>query len=69
MPKPMIKIHDADADTVIEREMTDIEFAEYKKIQESAKLTTDQIELAKTQKQEILDRLGLTESEASLLLG
>ena len=36
MPNPMIRIHDLATDTVIDREMTEEEYAEYKKIQEQS---------------------------------
>jgi hypothetical protein len=34
MPNPMIRIHDLATDTVIDREMTDEEYAQYTSIQE-----------------------------------
>lgn len=69
MTKPMIRIHNVETDEVIDREMTDQEFAEYEthRLANEAKLA----ELAeKAQaRQAILDRLGLTEDEAKILLG
>ena len=54
---------------VIDREMTDTEFAEYKATQAAdkaqAKAATDKA----TAKQAVLDRLGITADEAALLLG
>ena len=69
MTKPLIRIHDLATDEIIDREMT---VAEYKIHQEKiAKYEKQQAEAeAKaTQRQAILDRLGLTADEAKLILG
>jgi len=34
MPNPMIRVHDLSTDTVIDREMTEEEYAEYTRVQE-----------------------------------
>lgn len=66
MTKPIIKIHNLETDEVIEREMTDSEFDEAQKItEENAK----KIQNKTVARQEILERFGLTEEEAKLLLG
>lgn len=69
MTKPMVRVHDISTDEVIDREMTNAEFAEYKT--EQAKQVTAQAEAAaKTQaKADLLAKLGITEDEAKLLLG
>jgi hypothetical protein len=68
MSKPIIKIYDCATDKTIEREMTAVEFeqhqldiaeAEAKKAEASAKAQA---------KAELLERLGITEDEAKLLL-
>lgn len=69
MSRPITKIVNLETNEEIEREMTDIEFAQY----EADKLASEQ-ERAETEakaaaRQAILDRLGLTEEEARLLLG
>jgi len=68
MTKPMIRIHNTETNEVIDREMTDIEFVEYKK--EQAQF--EAVKLAKAArveaKAELLQRLGITEDEAKLLL-
>ena len=69
MSKPSIRIHNIETDEIIDREMTDDEFAQYQ-----ADLTADadrkaEIEAKAVIRQAILDRLGLTEEEARLLLG
>jgi hypothetical protein len=68
MPNPMIRIHNATTDEVIDREMTDAEHEAY-----LADLAAEAaIEAAKAQaaadKLALLDRLGITEDEAKLLL-
>jgi hypothetical protein len=68
MTKPMIRIHNTETDEIIDREMTDAEFADYEVVQ--AKYATEQAEAqAKaTQKAALLERLGISEDEARLLL-
>lgn len=68
MTKPIIKIHNADTDTVIEREMNDEEFANYELAQEEAKLTDQKMAEAKVKKEALLKRLKITAEEAQLLL-
>lgn len=69
MTKPIIKLVNAATGEEIEREMTDNEFDEYK-LNESLQLAHQVEQEAKAAaRQVILDRLGLTEEEARLLLG
>lgn len=69
MKKPIIRIHNIETDEVIDREMTDAEFAEYE-AQQAAELRRKIDEEAKVAaRQSVLERLGLTEDEAKLLLG
>jgi len=68
MTKPTIRIHNSETDEVIDREMTDDEFAKYEAV-----LAADQTELAEaeakaTAKAALLNKLGITAEEASLLL-
>lgn len=69
MTKPLITIHNQETNQVVTREMTDDEFAQYQIDQ--AKFAADKAEAeAKAQaKAELLNRLGITEDEARLLLG
>jgi hypothetical protein len=69
MKKPLIKIHNTETDEVIEREMTDSEFAQYKIDQASAKAQQAEIETKAEAKQAILDRIGLTADELKTILG
>jgi len=69
MSRPTIRIHDLATNTVVDREMNDAEFAAWQEDQ-TAQVTKAAEETAKAQaRQAILDRLGLTEEEARLLLG
>ena len=68
MTKPMIRIHNIETDEIIDREMNDDEFAVYQKnlaIEESLDATEAQ---NTADKAALLERLGISESEAKLLL-
>lgn len=67
--RPTIKIHNTETDKIIEREMTDAEYANY---QLSIKISADQDKALADQaaaKAALLERLGITADEAALLLG
>jgi hypothetical protein len=69
MTKPMMRIHNTETDEVIDREMTDEEYAVYSAEQElyaNEKLASEK---AKADKAALLDKLGITAEEAALLLG
>lgn len=67
--KPMIRIHNLETDEIIDREMTDAEFAQYKLEQEKEQKLQAEVEAKAKQKAALLDRLGITADEAKLLLG
>jgi hypothetical protein len=67
--KPTIKIHNAETDEVIEREMNDNEFAAYQTDQQLQAELKTKAEAKAAEKQALLDRLGITADEAQLLLG
>ena len=67
--KPTIRIHNIETDEIIDREMTDAEFAEFNARNEALKVEQAETEAKETAKAAILDRLGLTADEAKLLLG
>lgn len=69
MKKPVIRIHNLEFDEIIDREMNDDEFAQYKIRQAEAVATRAEAEAKAAQRQAILDRLGLTDDEAKLLFG
>ena len=83
MTKPIIRIHDLLTNEVIDREMNDIEFAEYEADQvleaqrralepevfatEEERLAAEEVKAQ--QKEALLTRLGITADEVKLLLG
>jgi hypothetical protein len=73
MPKtttrPMVRIHDLSTDEVIDREMTEEEFAQYEADKATDAAKQAEAEAKATARQAILDRLGLTSDEAALILG
>jgi len=69
LTRPIIRIHDLIADKVIDREMNDAEFAAYEINQAAQVIAQAEAEAKATQRQLILDKLGLTADEARLLLG
>jgi ParB-like chromosome segregation protein Spo0J len=61
--------HNVETNEVIERDMTDAELVQYE-IDEAAKAANAAAQEEKaTARQAVLDRLGLTEEEAQLILG
>jgi hypothetical protein len=68
MTKPMVQIHNSQTDEVIFREMTDIEFEEANARKAEAEARAEAEAARATQKAALLDRLGITEDEAKLLL-
>lgn len=67
--RPMVRIHDAETNEVIDREMNDAEFAQY----EVDQVTNAARQAAEAQKAAdraaLLAQLGITEEQAKLLLG
>ena len=68
MTKPTIRIVNAETAEVIDREMTDDEFAAYKADQLLTKKANDEAAAKELAKAAILEKLGLTQDEANLLL-
>jgi hypothetical protein len=68
MSKPMIKIHNAETNEVIEREMNDVEFAQYEADQAAEVAKQAEAEAKATAKAALLEQLGITEEQAKLLL-
>jgi len=69
MTKPMVRIHNTETDEVIDREMTNAEFAIYKADQELFAKRETEMQAKAAEKSALLTKLGLTEDEAKLLLG
>jgi hypothetical protein len=66
--RPTITIHNTETDEIINREMNDVEYEQYK-ADVAIEAKRDAAAQAKeTARQAILDRLGLTAEEAALLL-
>ena len=65
----MIRIHNLETNEIIDREMNEDEFAIYEADQAAQAIEQAEAESKETQRQVILDRLGLTSDEARLLLG
>jgi len=69
MPRPINRVHNQETGEVIDREMNDEEFAAFQ-FNENQRLAAKAEAEAKAQaKAELLNRLGITEDEARLLLG
>ena len=68
MSRPIIKEHNVTTGEVVEREMTDEEYKLYQsETQRELERVRESQEKAE-KKAELLDRLGITEEEANLLL-
>ncbi len=69
MTTPTVLIHNAETNEVIEREMNAEELAQWEaaKIEAHAKAQADAIKA--TEKAALLEKLGINEDEARLLLG
>lgn len=69
MTKPMIRIHNSQTDEIVDREMTDEEYKVHlAEMSERVKIATE-MAAKKATRDALLERLGLTEDEAKLLLG
>ena len=68
MEKPMIRHHNVETDEIIDRQMTDEEFAILQEHRAEEAIKMAEIEEKAQAKAALLERLGLTESEANLLL-
>lgn len=65
---PTIKIHNAKTDQIIEREMNEDELAQYESEVARAKADIAAKAETATAKAALLEKLGITEEEAKLLL-
>jgi hypothetical protein len=69
MSRPTIRIHDLSTGEVIDREMTNAEFAAYEADQAAQAEANAEATAKAAQRQALLTRLGITEEEARILLG
>lgn len=66
--KPMIRIHNLETDEIIDREMTNAEFADYELAQQTEQKLQAEAQTKADAKAALLERLGITADEAKLLL-
>ena len=64
----MIRIHNADTNEIIDREMNATELKQYQERQLEIKSSEAEVAAKAQAKAELLERLGITEDEAKLLL-
>jgi cell shape-determining protein MreC len=64
----MIRFHNTETDEIIDREMTDAEYEQYQAELKAYADANEARESVKAQKAALLERLGITENEAKLLL-
>lgn len=69
MSRPIVKIVNVETGEELEREMTDAEFSQYEANQAAQAAKAAELAAKAAARQALLDRLGLTEEEARLLLG
>jgi FMN-dependent NADH-azoreductase len=65
---PTVKIHNAETNEIIEREMNEEELAQFKKDLAAAQTKIEAANQAQSAKTALLEKLGITEDEAKLLL-
>jgi len=68
MSKPIIRIHNAETDEIIDREMNAAEFKIYEADQAAQAEAQAEAEAKATAKAALLNKLGITAEEAALLL-
>ena len=66
--RPTVRIHNSETNEVIDREMTDDEFANYQAELATKAEAQAEAQSKATARAAILDRLGLTPEEAAILL-
>jgi len=64
----MVRIHNTDTNEIIDREMTNAEFAQYQIDQAAEAERLAQVQVKATAKAALLAQLGITEEQAKLLL-
>jgi hypothetical protein len=67
--RPTVRIHDAETNEVIDREMNDAEFAQYEADKAAQAVAAEAKAKAEADKAALLARLGLTEDELKTILG
>ena len=64
----MVRIHNVETGEIIDREMTDVEFAQYEADQAESQAKEAEQAAKDQAKAALLERLGITSDEAKLLL-
>jgi hypothetical protein len=67
--RPMVRIHDLQTNEIIDREMNDVEFAQYEADKATQAISDAAKIKAAADKAALLARLGLTEDELQTILG
>jgi len=68
MSRPTVKFFDVETNEELIREMNDEEYAVHLTVVEKAAINIAKFEQAQASKNALLDKLGITEEEAKLLL-
>ena len=68
LTRPMVRIHNAETDEVIDREMNDAEFLQYETNKAANATAQAEANAKDTAKAALLNKLGITAEEAQLLL-
>lgn len=68
MSKPIIRIHNSETDEYLDREMNDSEYAQFLKDEKDFAELLKAKEKQELAKKQLLEKLGITEDEAKLLL-
>ena len=68
MSRPLIRIHNTETNEIVDREMNDIEFAQYEADQAAQVAKTAEAQARAEAKAALLAQLGITEEQAKLLL-
>jgi hypothetical protein len=69
MANPTIRIHNIETDEIIDREMTNEEFAKFQADKAKQIAAQSETEAKEAARQAIAERLGLTADELQVLLG
>lgn len=67
--RPTVRIHNIETDEVIDREMNDVELAQYEADKATQAALKAEAEAKETAKAAILNRIGLTADELKTILG
>ena len=72
MPKttirPMVRLHNIETNEIIDREMNDVEFAQYEVDKAATAVQAAELAAKAAEKEALLAKLGITADEAKLLL-